>query len=244
MRGPDCPYGVLITRSISPARICSTTMFAGPRPRSACATTSTSIPLRRNISAVPSVATTVNPRSASRFTGNTIDRLSALATETNTVPEVGSEPYDAVCDFANAGPKAASMPITSPVDRISGPSSESTPLPSGRRNRWNGITASLTATGAPGGQRPAVAGGRQQALGAQLGDGRAGHDPGRGLGQRHRGRLGRERHGPGRPRVGLQHVQRLVLERVLHVEQSAHPDRPARSPRCAPGPCRCRCGPA
>ena len=46
------------------------------------------------------------------------------------------------------------MPITSPVERISGPSSESTPVPSGRRNRWNGSTASLTATGAPGGSVP------------------------------------------------------------------------------------------
>jgi hypothetical protein len=59
-------------------------------------------------------------------------------------------------------------PITSPVERISGPSTVSTPDPSVRRNRWNGSTASLTATGASAGQVAAVAGGRQQALLAQL----------------------------------------------------------------------------
>ena len=62
------------------------------------------MPLRRSTSAVPAVATISNPRSASRFTGKTIARLSRLATETNTRPFVGSDPYDAVCDFANAGP--------------------------------------------------------------------------------------------------------------------------------------------
>ena len=50
------------------------------------------MPFRRNIAAVPSVATTVKPRSARRFAGNTMARLSALATDTNTVPEVGSDP--------------------------------------------------------------------------------------------------------------------------------------------------------
>ena len=50
--------------------------------------------------------------------------------------------------MANAVPKSRSMPITSPVDFISGPSSESMPEPSARRNRWNGSTASLTAIGA------------------------------------------------------------------------------------------------
>ncbi|SIN28720.1 Uncharacterised protein [Mycobacteroides abscessus subsp. abscessus] len=96
------------------------------------------------------MASTVNPRSASRFTGNTSERLSRLATETKMVPSLGSDPYAAVWLLANALPKSASIPITSPVDFISGPSRESTPLPSALRNRWNGSTASLTATGAPG----------------------------------------------------------------------------------------------
>ena len=41
-----------------------------------------------------------------------------------------------------------SMPITSPVDFISGPRMVSTEVPSTVRNRLNGITASLTAIGA------------------------------------------------------------------------------------------------
>ena len=49
-------------------------------------------PLRRSTSAVPAVASTSKPRSASRFTGKIAERLSRLAIETNTVPLTGSEP--------------------------------------------------------------------------------------------------------------------------------------------------------
>jgi hypothetical protein len=80
--------------------------------------------------------------------------LSRSATDTNTRPPTGSDPYAAACDFANAGPNAASMPMTSPVDFISGPSSGSTPCPERVRKRWNGSTASLTATGASGPSTP------------------------------------------------------------------------------------------
>ncbi len=45
------------------------------------------------------------------------------------------------------------MPMTSPVERISGPRTESTVCPSAVRNRLNGSTASLTATGASSGTR-------------------------------------------------------------------------------------------
>ncbi len=54
------------------------------------------------------------------MTGKISERLSLLATETNTEPLVGSEPYAAVWLLANAVPKSASMPMTSPVDFISG----------------------------------------------------------------------------------------------------------------------------
>ena len=81
-------------------------------------------------------------------------RLSRLAIETKTRPLSGSEPYAAVCAFANAVPKCPSKPITSPVDRISGPSTASTVLPSMVLNRLNGITASLTAIGASPGRSP------------------------------------------------------------------------------------------
>jgi hypothetical protein len=45
------------------------------------------------------------------------------------------------CAFANAIPKESAMPITSPVERISGPRIRSTPW-----NLLKGKTASLTAT--------------------------------------------------------------------------------------------------
>ena len=48
--------------------------------------------------------------------------------------------------MAKAVGKSAAMPMTSPVERISGPSSESEPA-----KRSNGITASLTATWSPHG---------------------------------------------------------------------------------------------
>ena len=114
------------------------------------------------------VATISKPRSASRLIGKIMPRLSRLATETKILPLVGSEPYAAAWDLAKACPKAMSMPMTSPVDFISGPSRVSTPLPAGVRNRLNGSTASLTATGASSRQQAAVAGGQQHPLGAQL----------------------------------------------------------------------------
>ena len=127
------------------------------------------MPLRRSTSAVPWVARIWKPRSCSRLIGKIIVRLSLLATETKIRPDCGSEPYAAVCDFANAVPKWPSMPITSPVERISGPSTVSTVLPSGVLNRLNGITASLTAIGASSGRSPPSPSGSTPA-GAQFGD--------------------------------------------------------------------------
>jgi hypothetical protein len=100
---------------------------------------------------VPSVATSSNPRSTRRLAGKTMARLSRLATDTKTLPSVGRtiDPVPA-CDLANAAPKSRSIPITSPVERISGPSSASTP-----RNRSKGSTASFTAMCA--GRGPAIA---------------------------------------------------------------------------------------
>ena len=88
------------------------------------------------------------------MTGKIIDRLSRLATETNARPLTGSDPYTAAWAFAYAVPNATSMPITSPVERISGPSTVSTPCPARSRNRPNGSTASFTATGASSGSSP------------------------------------------------------------------------------------------
>ena len=116
--------------------------------------TSALTPLRRSTCAVPTVARMRKPRSDSRFIGKIAARLSRLAMLTKTVPFTGRDPYAAACDLANAAPNVSSIPITSPVDFISGPSSESTCAPSALRNRWNGSTASFTATGASAGSSP------------------------------------------------------------------------------------------
>ena len=67
---------------------------------------------------------------------------------------MGSGPYAAAWLLANAVPKSASKPMTSPVDFISGPSTVSTFCPSGVWNRLKGITASLTAIGWSAGRSP------------------------------------------------------------------------------------------
>ena len=63
-------------------------------------TGSTGTPARRSTPAVPLVARSPKPRSASRFAGNTIARLSRFATLTNTVPAVGSACPAATIAFA------------------------------------------------------------------------------------------------------------------------------------------------
>ena len=143
---------------------------SGPGPSLCLRTIVARTPLRRSTSPVPSVAQISKPRSARRFTGKTMDRLSRLATDTNTRPLTGSGPYAAACDFAYAVPNTASMPITSPVERISGPSTVSTPWPlrvaepAERQHRLLDRDRRVQR------QRAAVPGRGQHALGAQLGD--------------------------------------------------------------------------
>jgi hypothetical protein len=122
-------------------------------------------------------------------------------------------------------PKSVSMPMTSPVERISGPSRASTTSPSAVRNRLNGSTASLTDIGAWAGRvppSPCAAGSSPSSR--SCGDGRAEHDPGGRLGERHPGRLGDERHGARGARVGLEHVEDVLRQGELDVHQPAHPD--------------------
>src|SRR5664279_4280287 len=76
-----------------------------------------------------------NSRTASRMRG-----LSSSLTETNTVPERGRLVPPPIWLLAKAISNAESIPITSPVDFISGPSTVSTP-----GKRANGNTASFTA---------------------------------------------------------------------------------------------------
>src|SRR4029453_14229071 len=123
VRGPR-PNGVFTTRSTSASRIRSTT---GRPPSAAFATLESAIPARSSTAAVPRVASRRNPRSARRLAGYRIDRLSRLATDRKIVPCLGSEAPLATRALASARPGSASIPMTSPVDRISGPSSVSTP---------------------------------------------------------------------------------------------------------------------
>ena len=60
------------------------------------------------------------------------------------VPSLGSGTPAAACALANAVGKSRAIPITSPVDRISGPSTASEPS-----KRSNGSTASFTDTCSP-----------------------------------------------------------------------------------------------
>ncbi len=151
-----CPDGVLTTMSTSPAVIRSTIVGspAGPRPVECLRTTVEGMPLRRSTAEVPSVARISKPISTSRLTGNVMARLSRSATEMNTRPDSGKPPNAAAWDLANAVGKSTSNPITSPVERISGPRMASTICPSAVRNRRNGSTASFTAIGASRPIRP------------------------------------------------------------------------------------------
>ena len=120
-----------------------------PRPSEDLRTARASIPFRRRTEAVPEVARIVKPSSAIRAAGSTIARLSVSAIEMKTVPEVGMSVEAPSCDFAKAVGKSRSMPITSPVERISGPSTVSTASPRRVRNRLKGKTAALTAMEPP-----------------------------------------------------------------------------------------------
>ena len=77
-------------------------------------------------------------RDSSRAWGST-PPLSKSFTETNTVPSVGILNPEAIWDLAKAMPRSCEMPITSPVDFISGPSRMSAP-----GNLRKGNTDSLT----------------------------------------------------------------------------------------------------
>jgi len=67
--------------------------------------------------------------------------LSRPRTERNTVPDFGKLEPEPIKPLPNAAAKFLSMPMVSPVDFISGPSSTSTPA-----KRAKGNTASFTAT--------------------------------------------------------------------------------------------------
>ena len=98
-------------------------------------------PAARRWAAVPRVATSVKPQAASRRATATTASFATSGTERKALPAVGRSVPAPTCALAKAAPKLPSMPITSPVDFISGPSTVSTP-----GNLMNGNTASLTLT--------------------------------------------------------------------------------------------------
>src|SRR3954447_2117690 len=136
-RAPE-PVGVLTTRSTSPFSIQSTTCG---EPSPTLLIRSAGMPIRSIASAVPRVATMRKPRSCKVWAIATAPGLSLSVTVMNAVPVSGSAAPAAACALANAVGKSRATPMTSPVERISGPSTASEPS-----KRSNGSTASLTDT--------------------------------------------------------------------------------------------------
>ncbi len=144
----DCsPSVVLNTSCTSPFFIRSTIL--GRTFSLTLATRSTGTPCPDRKSWVPSVAMTRKPSATSRRTGSRMKGLSDAFTDTKTQPEAGRVTPPPSWLLAKARAKAwdgsspgriQSRPMTSPVERISGPSTVSTP---GKRAKGN--TASFTA---------------------------------------------------------------------------------------------------
>ena len=89
---------------------------------------------------MPRVASTSKPRSTSPLATATAFALSLFCTEMKAVPRMGRRVPAPIWLLPKAAAKLVSIPITSPVERISGPSSVSTPA-----NLAKGKTASFTA---------------------------------------------------------------------------------------------------
>mmetsp|Transcript_834 Transcript_834/g.3462 ORF Transcript_834/g.3462 Transcript_834/m.3462 type:complete len:311 (-) Transcript_834:2583-3515(-) len=132
------PEEVTIMREISLLR--SMSPMCG-RPSWIFGATVTGTPASSITFAVPPVATTVMPISANCLATSVATALSLSRTEMKTLPLVGNRCPAASCALAYALVKSLSMPMTSPVERISGPRSVSAP-----GNLSKGRTASFTAT--------------------------------------------------------------------------------------------------
>ena len=147
----------------------------------------------------------------------TAARFSAGRIERNTAPERGSVRPAARSAFASAVGRSAALAITSPVERISGPSTGSLP-----GKRANGSTAAFTlhCCGGRSGGKP------RSAMRAPAARRHADGD------ERDARRLAHERHRARRARVRLEHVDLAVgRDRELHVEQPDDAERAAE--RCA-----------
>ena len=146
---------------------------------------------------------------ASSFTAASTRGLSASRTETKTVPARGSRAPPPIWLFAKAASKERSMPITSPVERISGPSTVSTP-----GKRANGNTASLTPTWRGAGTSR-----------LKLFERLPNHHPRSDLRHRDPDHLGNEGHGARCARIDFKHIDVTVLDRILNVHQPDHLER-------------------
>mmetsp|Transcript_10712 Transcript_10712/g.39664 ORF Transcript_10712/g.39664 Transcript_10712/m.39664 type:complete len:259 (-) Transcript_10712:2759-3535(-) len=132
------PDDVTIMSEISPLR--SMSPMCG-RPSWILGAIVTGTPAASIFFAVPPVATTVMPISTNCFASPTASSLSPSRTEMKTFPSVGNRCPAASCALAYALVKSLSIPMTSPVERISGPRRVSAPA-----NLSKGRTASFTAT--------------------------------------------------------------------------------------------------
>ena len=134
----DCgPSGVLITNWILSFKISSTT-FGLPSPT--LNISSHKIPCSLRNLDVPFVATRLKPKPIKFFAIGTRPALSVLLTDKKAVPCFGTlYPSDFIA-FKKALPVLISIPITSPVDFISGPKKTFSSL-----NFLNGKTAFFTA---------------------------------------------------------------------------------------------------
>ena len=99
------------------------------------------MPAAWRVCVVPPVARISKPSLTKLWQISTKAALSSSLTETKTVPDNGKSTPAPCWLLAKALAKSLSMPITSPVDFISGPRTRSTP---GKRAKGN--TASFTAT--------------------------------------------------------------------------------------------------
>src|SRR5580658_357064 len=120
--------------------------------------------------------------------------LSTSATLHRAPPVVGISPRAATKAFSSAAPRSVSIPMTSPVDFISGPSAVSTSISLTVEN-----TGALTAT-----------------------SGRAAtHHASGQLDHRNTGHLAEEGHRPRRPGIDLEHVGNAAVHRELDVAETA-----------------------
>ncbi len=166
---------------------------------------------------MPLVASTLEAGGRpARLAAGSTRALSSSRTETKAVPAARQALAGAeLGSWRRPRAKSRSRPMTSPVERISGPSKVSTP---GKRAK--GKTASLTAMWL------SLRGSGMAAIGGEgVFQRLAGHDAGGDLGDRRADGLGDEGHGARGARVDLEHIDRAVLDRVLHVHQAADIER-------------------